>query len=42
MWSELGKTVRKAMEGWQALWRFVVIVVVLTAAALLLIWSGAR
>jgi hypothetical protein len=42
MWSELGETVRKAMEGWPALWRFVVCVVVLTAAAAILLWMGAR
>lgn len=41
MWSELGETVRKAMEGWPALWRFVVCVVVLTTATALLLWMGA-
>ncbi|WP_306355830.1 MULTISPECIES: hypothetical protein [unclassified Nocardia] len=41
MWSELGKTVREAMKEWPALWRFVVCVAVLTAAAALLLWMGA-
>ncbi|QVI20926.1 hypothetical protein KHQ06_33415 [Nocardia tengchongensis] len=42
MWSELGKTVRTAMKDWPALLRFVICVVVLTAAAALLLWMGAR
>ncbi|WP_267888496.1 hypothetical protein [Nocardia yamanashiensis] len=38
MWREIGLTVRKAMAKWSALWRFVVCVVVLTAAAAVLLW----
>ncbi|MGW4533521.1 hypothetical protein ACWEOI_21480 [Nocardia sp. NPDC004340] len=41
MWAEIGKTVRKAMDGWPALWRFVVVVLVLTAAAVVLVSVGA-
>lgn len=37
MWSEIGKTVRKAMDGWGAVARFVVCVMVLTAAAAVLL-----
>ncbi len=32
MWPEIGKTVRKAMDGWATTVRFVVCVLVLTAA----------
>ncbi|WP_433760301.1 hypothetical protein [Nocardia sp. CA-135398] len=41
MWSQIGETVRKAMDGWAVLWRFVVCVVVLTAAAAVLLLVAA-
>ncbi|MFI9509032.1 hypothetical protein [Nocardia sp. NPDC052566] len=34
MWPEIGKTVRKAMDGWATTLRFVVCVLVLAAAAM--------
>lgn len=40
MWTEIGKTVRKAMDGWPALCRFVVCIAVLTAAAAVLMWAS--
>ncbi|MCU1645430.1 MAG: hypothetical protein JWN03_5705 [Nocardia sp.] len=42
MWSERGKTVREAMMRCPALWRFVVVVAVLPAAAVVLSWPGRR
>ncbi|WP_280456023.1 hypothetical protein [Nocardia brasiliensis] len=37
MWPEIGKTVRKAMDGWSAAARFVVCVATLTAAAVVVL-----
>lgn len=42
MWTEIGKTIRKAMDGWPALGRFVVCVLVLTTAAAVLMWVNGR
>jgi hypothetical protein len=41
MWAEIGKMIRKAMDGWSALGRFVICVLVLTAAAAVLMWASA-
>ncbi|BCK56128.1 hypothetical protein NWFMUON74_39000 [Nocardia wallacei] len=41
MWSQLGQTVRKAMDDSAAMWRFVVCVIVLTAAAVAIIVAAA-
>lgn len=42
MWQEIGQTVRKAMDGWGATLRLALCVLVLTAAAAVLMLTGAR
>ncbi|WP_433716982.1 hypothetical protein ACQP2U_42385 (plasmid) [Nocardia sp. CA-084685] len=41
MWSEIGKTVRKAMGEWGAVARFTVCVLVLTFAVVAVLWVSA-
>lgn len=39
MWPEIGRTVRKAMDGWATTVRFVVCVLILAAAATAILFA---